>query len=116
MSEQNTNTAMAPLTEVGAFWNKVGNSGAKFLSGSVEIQDKKFRAMIFKNNNKTSENQPDYRLLLADFSDDLKSPMQLQREAKANAPAEDRPAAPAKTAKAKSAPKAEVVENDDVPF
>lgn len=63
------NKERSVLTNVGAFWKKTKN-GKQFLSGNVQLGDSKFNALIFKND-KSKPTQPDYRLVIADLSDEL---------------------------------------------
>ncbi len=46
--------------EVGAFWIKTSGSGTSYLSGVIEGIG---NVVVFKNKNKKSEKQPDYRVL-----------------------------------------------------
>lgn len=96
MSEtKQKNNKASDLTDVGAFWKKEKN-GKQFLSGKVKIGDGEFTAFIFKNN-KTKPNQPDYRLTLAELSEDLKPAA--QKNSKPSADTQD-----------------ETENQDDIPF
>lgn len=53
---------MANEKDMGALWLKTSKSGDKFFSGTVEINGEKHGIVIFKNNYKQKENQPDYRI------------------------------------------------------
>jgi uncharacterized protein (DUF736 family) len=46
--------------EVGCFWIKESAKGTKFLSGKI---DGIGSVVVFKNKNKKSDKQPDYRVL-----------------------------------------------------
>lgn len=49
------------LEKIGALWK--GKPGSKaVLSGSIEVGGKKYRALIFKNDDKEGK-QPDYRIM-----------------------------------------------------
>lgn len=48
----------------GAFWEREGQSGP-FLSGQIEIGEKKLNVILFKNNTKAKENFPDWELFLS---------------------------------------------------
>lgn len=48
---------------IGAMWLKTGKTGAKFMSGNIEIDGKKHGFVVFKNKHKETENQPDYVIL-----------------------------------------------------
>lgn len=71
--ENNTNSGSSDLTDVGSFWRKEGKTGNKFLSGEVRIGDATYKAFIFPNK-KTKDTHPDYRLSLAELSEDMKPP------------------------------------------
>jgi uncharacterized protein (DUF736 family) len=47
---------------IGALWVKTSKNGKKFMSGKVEVDGKTVNIVVFKNE-KTSEKQPDYRIL-----------------------------------------------------
>lgn len=49
------------LTKVGALWNGKPGSKAVF-NGSVEIGGQKYKLLIFPNEDKSSEKQPDFRV------------------------------------------------------
>ena len=51
--------------EIGAFWKRE-SSNQKFLSGKIEIEGKKMEVVMFTNNFKEKDNQPDYRLYLSE--------------------------------------------------
>jgi len=75
--------------EIGALWTKTSKAGNKFLSGLLKVGGETLNVVVFKVQNKKSEKQPDYRVLLS-------KPME--------------GAAPKKVA---ATP---VVEDDDIPF
>lgn len=66
MSEQKNqnNQKKSDLTELGALWLKKSNNGTSYLRGKVSNPDKtiSYDVMIFKNEYKNSDNQPDYRI------------------------------------------------------
>lgn len=47
---------------MGALWIKTSKNGNKFFSGVVEMDGKKKKIVIFKNNRKEKDNQPDYQI------------------------------------------------------
>lgn len=47
---------------IGALWIKEGRNG-KYMSGVVEIDGVKANVVVFKNNYKTEDRHPDYRIL-----------------------------------------------------
>ena len=49
---------------IGALWIKEGKKGDYF-TGNIEINDEKIKIVVFKNNYKSKDNQPDYRILKA---------------------------------------------------
>lgn len=57
------------LKKVGALWKKEGKKGT-FLSGEIEIGKGKVHILVFKNQDKESDNQPDYRIMLAEDDDE----------------------------------------------
>lgn len=48
----------------GCLWLKTAKTGMKFMAGNVEINGVKTDIVVFKNNKKEKENQPDYNILL----------------------------------------------------
>ena len=56
------------LINVGALWIREGKSG-KFMGGNIEIDEREYSIMIFKNNRKENEDQPDYRIVMPDDVD-----------------------------------------------
>lgn len=49
---------------IGAFWLKTAKSGTKYMSGSIEIEGEKHDIVVFKNDYKTEERHPDYKIYL----------------------------------------------------
>lgn len=49
---------------IGALWIGEGKTG-KFMSGEIELDGKKTRIIVFKNNYKKEDKHPDYRIYLA---------------------------------------------------
>lgn len=50
--------------EIGAFWTKE-NAKGKYLSGSLEIEGKKIKVVMFPNRYKDNDKKPDYVLYLS---------------------------------------------------
>mgnify|MGYP003290381841 CR=1 FL=1 len=48
---------------IGALWIAETKAG-KFMSGEIELDGKKTRIIVFRNNYKTEEKHPDYRIYL----------------------------------------------------
>ena len=53
---------MEKTKSIGALWLKESKSGMAYMSGVIELDEKKTQIVVFKNN-KEKENQPDYRIL-----------------------------------------------------
>ena len=68
MSEE---TNSNPNTNIGALWARESRtSNQKYLAGHVKVQDdfgeeKVVKVVVFKNNRKEKENQPDYQIYKA---------------------------------------------------
>ncbi len=54
---------------IGAFWEKTSANGLDYLSGVIEIEDKKYYLAVFKNTRKDKDNQPDYNIYLSEKND-----------------------------------------------
>jgi uncharacterized protein (DUF736 family) len=81
MSE-NTNTNENQNTNIGALWARESrNTNQKYLAGHVKMEvegeEKTVKLVVFKNNRKEKENQPDYQIYKA-------RPVQAQPEAATN--------------------------------
>lgn len=50
--------------KIGALWKKRSQKGMDFMSGVIEIDNKKIFIVVFKNEKKTDK-QPDYSILLS---------------------------------------------------
>ena len=53
------------LKEVGALWRKEDKNGKAYYNGTVTVDGKSCKIMIFKNEYKDSDNKPDLRIYLA---------------------------------------------------
>lgn len=53
---------MSDKKDCGALWLNTAKSGTKYMSGVVEIDGVKHKIVVFKNNYKKDEKQPDYRI------------------------------------------------------
>lgn len=71
MSEnQNTNTNENQNANIGALWARESrNTNQKYLAGHVKMEvdgeEKTVKLVVFKNNRKEKENQPDYQIYKA---------------------------------------------------
>ena len=57
--------------KIGALWTRTGKEGNKYLGGEMELEvGKKQKIVIFKNDHKVKDTEPDYvlRLFVADES------------------------------------------------
>jgi len=66
------------MTKIGALWIKQSSKGDKFLSGQLELNNRKIRVLVFKNKRKNQGKSPDYYIYLGsdrnqadDFQDDI---------------------------------------------
>ena len=50
--------------EMGAFWTRESSKG-KYLSGSIELEGKKVKVVMFPNRYKDNDKKPDYVLYLS---------------------------------------------------
>tara|TARA_B110001454_G_C12527651_1_gene353830 strand:- start:362 stop:637 length:276 start_codon:yes stop_codon:yes gene_type:complete len=48
--------------EVGAFWKRTSQRGQKYLAGHIKDGEESVKLVVFANQNKKSDNQPDYRI------------------------------------------------------
>ena len=47
---------------MGALWSKTSDKGKKYMSGIIEIDGVKHQVVVFKNDHKTADNHPDYKI------------------------------------------------------
>lgn len=47
------------VSKIGALWNKQNKSGGTYQHGVIEFGDDKVRVVVFTNNDKSKETQPD---------------------------------------------------------
>lgn len=47
---------------IGALWISESKNGAKYMSGSIEIDGVKHKIVVFKNTFKEEDKHPDYRI------------------------------------------------------
>lgn len=66
--------------KIGALWLKTSQDGKKFMSGVLEGLGGDIQIVVFKNDKKEKENQPDYNIMRSE-----------PREASAEVPAEGEP-------------------------
>ncbi len=64
MSNTSTNTSNKQQSEeLGALWKRTSKGGMQYLAGHVIGSDGKTRkVVVFRNDKKTADNQPDYRM------------------------------------------------------
>lgn len=48
---------------IGALWLKESQDGKKYFSGKIEFPGMAINIAVFKNENKTADNQPDYNIV-----------------------------------------------------
>ena len=75
------------MTKLGALWNN-GKGDKKYMSGVIEIDDKKTSIIVFKNDYKREDKQPDYNIFLKEVRKDKPS-QEGSHEAGADAEAGD---------------------------
>ena len=64
MLEDNQKKSEWSEREMGAFWTQDGKKG-KYLTGYVEVDEKKIRVVVFPNRHKINEKAPDYKLYIS---------------------------------------------------
>ena len=47
---------------IGALWVNESKNNKKYMAGQIEIDGKTTKIIVFKNNYKETDNQPDYRI------------------------------------------------------
>lgn len=52
------------LRDFGALWNKESEKMGKYMSGEIEVLDRRIRIVVFSNKQKDSETQPDWRICI----------------------------------------------------
>ena len=62
-----------------ALWLKNGKNG-QFLTGKIKINEDEIKIVIFKNNYKNKDNQPDYTILKAKEIQQLEQQEDITRE------------------------------------
>lgn len=55
---------MAENTKIGALWTKKTRNGGEFLAGTIELDGKQTRIVIWPTREKKSEKSPDYTINL----------------------------------------------------
>jgi uncharacterized protein (DUF736 family) len=51
------------IIDAGALWKKTDKKGTSYLSGDIKVSEtQKVSVLIYKNDKKTAEKQPDYRV------------------------------------------------------
>ena len=70
-TETNKDTTSTKTKEIGALWLRESLAGNKYLGGELVIDNQpKMRIMVIKNQNKTKDNHPDYRIILQSIASD----------------------------------------------
>ena len=60
----------------GALWIKTAkNTGKKFMSGSIQIDNKLIKISVFKNDRKQNDNHPDYNIIVNTDDNNYKAPV-----------------------------------------
>lgn len=54
-----------PNPSIGALWEKFTKAGQSYFTGNVEVNGAKIKIVVFKNNKKSKETQPDYNILIS---------------------------------------------------
>lgn len=57
---------MEKKKSIGALWEKTSKGGTKYFSGVFESGDQKTNIVIFQNNRKEKDNQPDWQIFLSE--------------------------------------------------
>ena len=55
-----------PNRKIGALWSKKTTDGKEYYSGVISALRGDIQIVVFKNDNKSNENQPDYDILLSE--------------------------------------------------
>ena len=48
--------------DIGGLWSYTSKAGEDYMSGSIEIEGKKHKFVVFKNKYKQQDNHPDYKI------------------------------------------------------
>ena len=51
--------------DIGGLWSYTSKAGENYMSGSIEIEGKKHKFVVFKNKYKQQNNHPDYKIFPA---------------------------------------------------
>lgn len=65
--------------EIGAFWTRESSKG-KYLSGSIELEGKKVKVVMFPNRYKDNDKKPDYVLYLSQETSSTEQANQSQKK------------------------------------
>ena len=55
-----------PKRKIGALWSKKTSEGQEYFSGVISDLRGEIQIVVFKNDEKGNENQPDYNILLSE--------------------------------------------------
>ena len=58
--------------KIGALWSKTTSEGQEYFSGVISDLRGEIQIVVFKNDKKESENQPDYDILLSEPKEEVK--------------------------------------------
>lgn len=56
--------------KIGALWTKKNANGDEYFSGEIVVNGRPVKIVVFKNERKTTEKHPDYRILLSNNTRD----------------------------------------------
>lgn len=64
------NNSKSQNEEIGAFWKRTSRNNMTYLAGHIEVQQPdgtktKEKVVVFSNQNKQKDNQPDYRVYIS---------------------------------------------------
>ena len=58
--------------KIGALWSKETTEGLEYFTGVISDLRGEIQIVVFKNDKKESENQPDYNILLSELKEEEK--------------------------------------------
>ena len=51
--------------QIGALWKKISKKGHEYCDGTLEMNGRKYKIVMFKIQNKKNDKQPDYNIYLS---------------------------------------------------